>query len=160
MNSFVKVGSSNYWPSNEKSKCYAKYYIFRTIIYIWDRACTCTWPSKKIANNKFTRRRKYYLVYILRPVQQPIYSMPYLPLFVEKYLFDWMCTEKYSIGQQFRFVSLHFISFSRLFNTLFVRVKKSSVLYKKGRKSYYNSCYKRGATKNECLAKNSGCILL
>ena len=60
-----------------------------------------------------------------------------------------MCTEKYSIGQQFRFVSLHFISFSRLFNTLFVRVKKSSVLYKKGRKSYYNSCYKRGATKND-----------
>ena len=43
---------------------------------------------KKVANNKFTRRRKYYLVYILRPVQQPIYSMPYLPLFVEKYLFD------------------------------------------------------------------------
>ena len=60
-----------------------------------------------------------------------------------------MCTEKYSIGQQFRFVSLHFISFSRLFNTLFVRVKKSSVSYKKGRKSYYNSCYKRGATKND-----------
>ena len=96
---------------------------------------------KKVANNKFTRRRKYY-----QSSSQFIQCLIYLYLWKNIYLTE--CVPK-SIQLDNNFVPLHFISFSRLFNTLFVRVKKSSVLYKKGRKSYYNSCYKRGATKND-----------
>ena len=157
MNSFVKVGSSNYWPSNEKSKCYAKYYIFRTIIYIWDRACTCTWLSKKSRQyNKFTRRRKYY-----QSSSQFIQCLIYLYLWKNIYLTE--CVPK-SIQLDNNFVSFHFISFpSRAF----------SILYLWGLKNRL-SCTKRGGnltiivvtreglqrTIGVCLAKNSDCILL